>query len=77
MHCINNYSKEFTSGSERVIGRRARGFQTEEIGFKCQTFFISPLSSRRKQVSGFFLLKFCVALKTPGSTQLNFSQTLS
>ena len=30
---------------ERVTGRKARGLQTEEIGFKCQTFFISLLSS--------------------------------
>ena len=59
MHCINNYSKEFTSVSERVIGRKARGFQMEEIGCKCQTFFISPLSSRRKQTTSvrFFSLK--------------------
>ena len=27
--------------SERVTGRKARGPQTEEIGCKCQTFFIS------------------------------------
>ena len=26
---------------ERVIDRKARGLQTEEIGCKCQTFFIS------------------------------------
>ena len=44
---------------ERVIGRKIRGLQTEEIGCKCQTFFISPLSSRRKQTTSvryFFLL---------------------
>ena len=29
---------------KRVIGRKARGLQTEEIGYKCQIFFISPLS---------------------------------
>jgi len=34
--------------NERVIGRKARGLQTEEIGCKCQTFLISLLSSRRK-----------------------------
>jgi len=34
---------------ERVTGRKARGLQTEEIGFKCQTFFISPLRGRGKQ----------------------------
>ena len=26
-------------GVESVTGRKARGFQTEEIGCKCQTFF--------------------------------------
>ena len=38
---------------ERVTGRKARGLQTEEIGCMCQNFF---------------LLKFCVAMTTPGST---------
>ena len=33
---------------ERVTGRKARGPQTEEIGCKCQTVFLSPFSSRRK-----------------------------
>ena len=37
-----------TSCSERVTDRKARGLQMEEIGCKCQTFFISPLSCRRK-----------------------------
>ena len=37
-------------GIERVTGRRVRGFQTEEIGCKRQTFFIS-LSGRRKQTT--------------------------
>ena len=36
-------------GGERVTGRKARGLQMEEIGCKCQTFFLSLLSSRRKQ----------------------------
>ena len=27
-------------GTETVTGRKARGLQTEEIGCKCQTFFI-------------------------------------
>jgi len=59
------------------MGRKARGLQREEIGFKCQTF-ISLLSSRRKQTLDFFpllyrfkqrfLLKFCVAMMTTGST---------
>ena len=35
--------------SEKVIGRKARGLQMEEIGCKCQTFFSSPLNGRRKQ----------------------------
>ena len=39
---------------ERVIGRKARGLQMEEIGCKCQTFFISLISSRRKQTSDTF-----------------------
>ena len=42
---------------ERVPGRKARGLQTEEIGLKCQTFFISSLSGRGKQTfyGNFFL----------------------
>ena len=52
----------------------------EEIGCKCQTFFISLISSRRKQTTSVrffspslykfkrkYLLKFCVAMTTPGS----------
>ena len=40
---------------ERVTGRKARGFPTEEIGCECQTFFISLLRGRRKQTSvGYF-----------------------
>ena len=36
--------------TERVTGRKARGLQMEEIGFKCQKFFfVSLLSGRRKQ----------------------------
>ena len=61
---------------EGVTGRKARGLQMEEIACKCQTFF-SLLSSRRKQTSniffpslykfkGRFLLKYCVAIMTPG-----------
>ena len=67
--------------TERVTGRKARGLQTEEISSKCQTLFLSLLSSRRKQTSVMFfspslykfkkrfLLKFCVAIITPGSTR--------
>ena len=36
---------------ERVTGRKARGLQTEEVGCKRQTGFLSLLSSRRKQTS--------------------------
>ena len=36
-------------GNERVTCRKARGLQMEEIGCKCQTFFISLSSSKRKQ----------------------------
>ena len=37
--------------SEMVTGRKARGLQREEIGYKCQTCFISLLSGRRKQTT--------------------------
>jgi len=52
----NSQDVEATQAFERVTGRKARGLQTEEIGRKCQTFFISPLSGGRKQtkVSDFF-----------------------
>ena len=62
--------------SERVTGRKARGLQTEEIACKCQTLF-SLLSIRRKLAIFFpslytfkrrFLLKYCVAIMTPGFT---------
>ena len=36
---------------ESVTGRKTRGLRMEEIGCKCQTFFISPLSCRRKQTT--------------------------
>ena len=65
----------------RVTGRKARGLQTGEIGCKCQTIFISLLSGRRRQTTSVraffpflykfkrrFLLKFCVAMTTAGST---------
>ena len=67
---------KWLSEDERVIGRKARGLQTEEIGCNCQTFF-SLLSGRKKQTSDIFsslykfkrmfLLKCCVAM-TPGFT---------
>ena len=43
------------SGIERVTGRKARGLQKEEIGCKCQTFFISLLSGRKKQTSDIYI----------------------
>ena len=63
---------------EKVTGRKPRGLQIEEICCKYQTF-VSLLSSRRKQTSDFFfpslykfkrrfLLKYCVAIMTPGLT---------
>ena len=66
--------------NETVTGSKARGLQTKEIGCKCQTFFISLLSRRRKQTSDIFfsllytnlkrkfLLKYCAAIRTPSST---------
>ena len=74
-------------GIERATGRKARGLQTEEISCKCQTF-LSLLSRRRKQTSNIFfpslykfkvrfLLKYCVAIMTPGLPEANYSQTLS
>ena len=36
-------------GNERVTDRKARGLQMEETGYKCQTFFLSLSSGRRKQ----------------------------
>ena len=76
--------------SERITGRKARGLQTEEKGCKSQTFFISLLSGRRKQTSDMvffsllysnlkrrFLLKYCAAIMTSGSPEVDYSQTLS
>ena len=37
--------------TETVTGRKARGLQMEETGCKCQTFFSSLLSGRRKQTT--------------------------
>ena len=65
-------------GDERVTGRMARGLQTEEMGCKRQTF-LSLLKGGRKQTSNIFppslykfkrrfLLKYCVAIMTPGFT---------
>ena len=43
--------------SEKVIGRKARGLQMEEIACNCQTFF-SLLSGRRKQTRDIFFLLY-------------------
>ena len=40
-------------GCERVIGRKARGLQMEEIGCKCQTFFISLKQQEETNVLDF------------------------
>jgi len=33
---------------ERVTGRKVRGLQMEEIGFKCQTFFYLSLKQQEE-----------------------------
>ena len=46
----HEYEEEhFSALIERVRGRKARGPPMEETGCKCQTFFLSLLSGRRKQ----------------------------
>ena len=50
-------------GVESVTGRKASGFQTEEIGFKCQTFFLSLLNGRRKQTNVIFFPPLYTNLK--------------
>ena len=47
---------------ERVTGRKARGPQMEEIGCKCQTFFLSLLSGRRKQTSNIYFFPFSMQI---------------
>ena len=39
--------------TERVTGRKARGLQTEEIGCKCQTFFLN-LSLKQQEIMIYF-----------------------
>ena len=64
--------------SERVTGRKARGLQREEIDCMCQTF----LSLKQQEETNYrcffpslykfkrrFLLKYCVAIMTPGFTR--------
>ena len=36
-------------GLERVTGRKARGLQMEEIGYKCQTFFFFNLPLKQQE----------------------------
>ena len=67
-------------GDERVTGRKARGLHMEETGCKCQTFFNLSLKKQEEtnkclifspspyKFKRRFLLKFCVATTTPGST---------
>ena len=47
---------------ERVTGRKARDLQTEEIGCKCQTSFMSPLSGRRKQTTSVRMFSFSIQI---------------
>ena len=83
IHWIIEKAREFQKNiyfcfiDERVTGRKARILQTQKIACKCQTF-LSLLSGRRKQTSDIFpslykfkkrfLLKYWVAVMTPGFT---------
>ena len=72
-----HHSPKIKGGNERVTGRKTRGLQTQEIACKCQTF-LSLLRGMRKKLAIFFaslykfkrrfLLKYCVAIMTPGFT---------
>ena len=69
--------------TERVTGRKARGLHTEETGCKCQTLFSLSLKEQEEtnykcliffppslyKIKRRFLLKFRVAMTTPGSTR--------
>ena len=75
-------------GTETVTGRKARGLQTEEIGCKCQTFFLSLKQQEETnfksqmffpslyEIKRWFPLKFCVAVTTPGSTRTKLFSNL-
>ena len=59
---------------ERVTSRKARGLQMEEIGCKCQTFFISLSSGRRKQTSvTLFPLLYTNLKGFPGGSEVKAS----
>ena len=64
--------------NERVTGRKAKGLQLEEIGCKYQTFFISLLSSRRKQTISVRILVSLIAqlVKNPPAVQETLVQFL-
>ena len=73
----HNSSKR-KGGTERVTGRKVRGLQMEEIGCKYQTFFISLLSSRRKQTISVRILVSLIAqlVKNPPAVQETLVQFL-
>ena len=54
-HIVHLFSQQYYLSRlghfERVAGRKARGLQMEEIGCKCQMFFIFFLSRKRKQTT--------------------------
>ena len=49
-------------GNKLVTGRKARGLQTEEIGCKCQTFFLSLKQQEETnyKCQGFFFFSFSI-----------------
>ena len=76
---ITKFRLKLKKVGERVTGRKARGRQMKEIGCKCQTFFLSlkqqeetnykcQIFSPFYTIKRWFLLKFCVATRTLGST---------
>ena len=59
-HFYRNEKKQKRSqNTESVTGRMARDLKMEDIGYKCQTLFISPLRGRRKHTTSvrFFSVK--------------------
>ena len=49
-------------GGESVTGRQIRGLQMEGVGCKCQAFFISLLSYRRKQTTSDIFFPFSIQI---------------